>query len=284
MLVIGRGPSGQDISLELSRISKREVIVSSREYDEDVALGKAIPTSPEDKRTLKPSIDHIAVDGSVVFVDGSTLPAPDVLMYATGYLYSVSDFLPSDLLYPKAPQASAIATLEGELHDELKQAAEEKHLLAPIYKQVFAIENPDVAFIGLPFSNLPFLCFELQSRWIARVFHDASLLPSKQEMYDTYRAQLETLPWPVDSLHKLGPTQPDYFAYVSCLLVDCSMIRLTDTVLTDAARSLPSRMPKWTRWSSRCSPMRVICDYTTHLTTASPSSLWTKARASGRAS
>lgn len=210
MLLIGKGPSGQDISLELARAGASQVIVSFREFDDE-------PVSKLDKRTLKPPIDCIAQDGSVVFADGSTLEAPDVIMFCTGYLYAVADFLPSNILYPSV---SPDETDGGETIQELKRATEAGHVIAPLYKQVLAIEEPDVAFIGLPFKNLPFRCFELQSKWLAQVFAGNQALPSKQQMHDEFFKYVNELPFPVRKLHLLGAErQNQYFRYVTLLNV-----------------------------------------------------------------
>ncbi|KAL4175787.1 hypothetical protein KRP22_000746 [Phytophthora ramorum] len=189
VIVIGRGPSGQDISLELARSGAAEVIVATLDYDPNAV-------DPQDRRVLKPAIDHIAEDGSVVFTDGSSIVSPDEIMYCTGYLYTVKELFPSELLFPQAfVQPNA-----------------------PVYKQLFAIEDPTAAFVGLPFSNLPFLCFQLQARWIARVFGGSALLPSKEEMYEDFFAYLRTLSnGGVRKLHQLGARQKDYFTELAAL-------------------------------------------------------------------
>lgn len=212
MLLVGRGPSGQDISLELVSAGAEQVVVSSREFDEEPPA-----VSPLDKRTLKPSIDRITRDGSIVFTDDSTLDAPDVLMHCTGYLYTVADLVPPHILYPSAP-VTGVNMLDATLSEALQRATGAGHAIAPLYKQLFAIEDPDVAFIGLPFKNLPFLCFELQAKWIARVFSGTQALPSKQRMYDDFFAYVRDLPFPVRKLHQLGAEkQREYFRCVlSC--------------------------------------------------------------------
>lgn len=205
MLLIGKGPSGQDISLELARAGASHVIVSFREFDDE-------PVSALDKRTLKPAIDFIAQDGSVVFADGSTLEAPNVIMFCTGYLYTVSEFLPPSILYPSVSATNSDELIGGETLQELKSATEAGHAIAPLYKQLVAIEEPDVAFIGLPFKNLPFRCFELQTKWLAQVFAGNQTLPSKQQMYEEFFTYVRELPFPVRKLHQLGAErQNQYF-------------------------------------------------------------------------
>lgn len=205
MLLIGKGPSGQDISLELAREGASKVIVSFKEFDDE-------PVSKLDKRTLKPPIEHIAQDGTVVFADGSTLEAPDVIMFCTGYLYAVSEFLPPSILYPSVSPTDKEGMVGGETLKELKSATKAGHAIAPLYKQLIAIEEPNIAFVGLPFKNLPFRCFELQAKWLAQVFAGNQTLPSKQQMYEEFFAYVRELPFPVRKLHQLGAErQNQYF-------------------------------------------------------------------------
>ncbi|EEY69261.1 flavin-binding monooxygenase-like protein [Phytophthora infestans T30-4] len=208
VVVIGRGPSGQDISLELARSGAAKVVVATLDYDPNVI-------DPEDPRVLKPAIDRIAEDGSVVFTDGSTIASPDEIMHCTGYLYTVKDLFPSELLFPNA--FAQPNDLNDQIAADLLQCTTNGTAVAPVYKQLFAIEDPTAAFVGLPFSNLPFLCFQLQARWIARVFGGSAVLPSKEDMYADFFAYLGTLKDGVRKLHQLGARQKDYFTYLAAL-------------------------------------------------------------------
>ncbi|KAG7402321.1 Flavin-containing monooxygenase FMO GS-OX1 [Phytophthora boehmeriae] len=202
VLVIGRGPSGQDISLELANSGAKEVIVATLDYDPDAV-------DAQDKRVLKPAVNYIAEDGTLVFTDGSKIDSPDEIMHCTGYLYTVNEFFPSELLFPKAfvrPNG-----MSDEVAADLLDCTTQGLAVAPVYKQLFAIEDPTAAFVGLPFSNLPFLCFELQARWIARVFDGSTPLPSKENMYKEFYSYVAGLDNGVRKLHQLGARQKDYF-------------------------------------------------------------------------
>jgi len=194
VLVIGRGPSGQDISLELAQSGVKEVYVAAIDYDPSIVDEK-------DTRILKPTVDYIAEDGTVVFTDGSSIVAPDEIMHCTGYLYTVNNFFPSELLFPKT------AVIPNSISDEVAKDL----AVAPVYKHLFSIEDPTAVFIGLPFSNLPFLCFELQSKWVARVFNGSVPLPSKESMYEDFYETVRKLEGPARKLHSLSGFQKDYF-------------------------------------------------------------------------
>lgn len=202
VLIIGRGPSGQDISLELASSGAKEVYVSAQDYDPS-AVDK------QDSRILKPVIESIADDGSVVFADGSSIAAPDAIMHCTGYLYTVRDFFPSEPLFPTTPVSPN--GVSNEVAEDLSEATAEGTAVAPVYKQLFSIEDPTAVFIGLPFSNLPFLCFELQAKWVARVFNGSVPLPSKEDMYADFYANVRGLDGPAKKLHSLRGLQKTYF-------------------------------------------------------------------------
>ncbi|RLN87079.1 hypothetical protein BBJ28_00017926 [Nothophytophthora sp. Chile5] len=207
VLVIGRGPSGQDISLELAQSGVKEVVVAAFDFDPNAVDEK-------DTRVLKPAVDHIAEDGTVVFADGSSIASPDEIMHCTGYLYTVSDFFPSELLYPKTPVSPT--GVSSEIAADLCAVTTEGVAVAPTYKHLFAIEDPTAAFIGLPFANLPFLCFELQAKWVAHVFDGSVSLPSQEEMYEDFYAHARGLDGSVRKLHSLGELQKEYFTDVCC--------------------------------------------------------------------
>ncbi|GMF34657.1 unnamed protein product [Phytophthora fragariaefolia] len=202
VLVIGRGPSGQDISLELAESGAKEVYVAALDYDKSIVDKK-------DTRILKPTIDHIAEDGTVEFTDDSSITPPDAIMHCTGYLYTVNDFFPSELLLPATEVAPN--TLNDEEVEDLGGSVLAGTAVAPVYKHLFSIEDPSAVFIGLPFSNLPFLCFELQSKWVARVFSGSAPLPSKEEMYDDFYETVRKVDGPARKLHSLSGLQKDYF-------------------------------------------------------------------------
>lgn len=207
VLLIGRGPSGQDISLELAAAGADEVFVATLDYD---------ASQPNrDQRILKPAVDHVAEDGSIVFTDGSSIVAPDEIIHCVGYLYTVRDFLPEELLFPTSKVSAQVDGVSDKTIVALREAAAGDLAVTPLYKHIFAIEDPTVGFVGLPFSNLPFLCFELQVRWAARVFAGVAPLPTKDEMYADLFAHAEELDSEFKYLHKLGAKQKAYFTYVA---------------------------------------------------------------------
>ncbi|KAG7390148.1 Flavin-containing monooxygenase FMO GS-OX1 [Phytophthora pseudosyringae] len=194
VLIIGRGPSGQDISLELAKSGAKEVHVAALDFDASFADEK-------DTRVLKPTVDYIAEDGTVVFTDGSSIAAPDEIMHCTGYLYTVNDLFPSELLFSKTAVPNSMS---DEVAADLRGATKVGTAVAPLYKHVFSIKDPTAVFIGLPVSIPPFQCFELQSRWVARVFDESVALPPKENMYEDFYQTVRKINGSARKLHSVG--------------------------------------------------------------------------------
>ncbi|KAI9908421.1 hypothetical protein PsorP6_004339 [Peronosclerospora sorghi] len=123
-------------------------------------------------------------------------------------MYTVNELLPRELLFTTG--FAQRPDVSSEVEDDLLKCTTNGAAVAPVYKQLFAIEDPTAAFVWLSFSNLPFLCFQLQARRIARVFSGSVSLPSKR-MYEDFYAYLRDLNEGVRKLRQLGVRQKDYF-------------------------------------------------------------------------
>ncbi|CAA6656182.1 unnamed protein product [Spirodela intermedia] len=151
VVIIGKGTSGIDISLEISTVAK-EVHISSRSEDNVIKL---------DSRSniwLRPTIKCISEDGSVIFRDGTPLTA-DVILYCTGYEYQ----------FPFLEAGKLISVNDN--------------CVGPLYKHVFhPLWAPWLSFVGITSKAIPFLLIELQSKWVASVLSGGAKLPGKEEM------------------------------------------------------------------------------------------------------
>ena len=155
VLVVGNAASGTDIASQVGEVSKHPLLISQRSqsilafaagYKEDVPeIAEFLPKS-QGRRGVR-------------FVDGRVEEDFDAILFATGYYYSFP-FLSS--LEPKI-----ISTGERVQH---------------LYKQMFYIDDPTIAFLGLPSKVVPFRTIEGQAAVIARVWAGRLELPSKFEM------------------------------------------------------------------------------------------------------
>ncbi|DAZ94686.1 TPA: hypothetical protein N0F65_000001 [Lagenidium giganteum] len=201
--------AGHDISLELAAHGAAQVTVAVRDHD---------------KRIVKPAIERIELDEDtatalIVFEDGTTMPEPDVTMFCTGYRHAVHSLLPNDLLFPNAVADERGFDRSGSYNlAKLVEAASRHEVVAPLYRHVFAIQDPTIAFIGLSKRTITLMCFELQAQWVARVFAGLLKLPNRAEMYESLASDMvmcEARKEPLRMFHCLGTQQKDYFSFLA---------------------------------------------------------------------
>lgn len=179
VLVLGGGPSGRDISLELATTCER--IYLSHRGERIVA---ELPSNVKEVC----NIDFVSQDGSFVFKDGS-LAAADVLLLCTGYIYA----------FPFLNSESGICVADG--------------VVKTLYKHLFNIKFPSMSFVGLPFKCTPLPMFHQQCAYLASVYAGKQTLPSTEEMSaDTAKEKAKKLTFgiPERYFHQMGIEQ---FAY-----------------------------------------------------------------------
>jgi len=146
--VLGGSASGRDIAVEISRCAN-EVLLCHRGE-----LGMCeLPSNVKER----PSIKMIADDGSVVLND-ATQCSVDGIVFCTGYLYD----------FPFLHESCGVKV--------------ERNRVSPLYKQMFNVNHPSMAFIGVPSIVCPFHLFSIQARWVMKVLEGTAILPSKEEM------------------------------------------------------------------------------------------------------
>ena len=178
VLVVGGKSSATDMAREilLSGVAE-EVRISDRNLDSSFGIvypGGAV-TSVDSARSIKrdgyvfhPSIRCIT-EGSrtITFVDGATADI-DVILWCTGYLYDFP-FLPTR---SGGDEDECLAEeLEGADHPgfgiRLEGGGKRLHGL---HLKLIHQEEPTMAFIGLPFSVVPFPLFYFQARLLAALY------------------------------------------------------------------------------------------------------------------
>ena len=96
-------------------------------------------------------------DGSdAVLVNGERISGVDAVVFCTGYRYRFP-FLAPDMV----PVGD--------------------NWVMGLYRQLVAVEQPSLAFVGLPFRIVPFPLFQRQARWFARALAGRFPLPSLAE-------------------------------------------------------------------------------------------------------
>lgn len=155
VLVVGNASSGLDIASQISRHSAQPLLLSVHE-----------PTPAENLAHVRaeevPAIEAFLVEErGVRFTDGRVERDLDAVLYCTGYLFSfpfLEDLTPGLV------------------------ADEEGRRVYGLYKHLFHIDRPTLAFPGLPIRVVPFPVSEAQAAAFARVWANALPLPSVEEM------------------------------------------------------------------------------------------------------
>ncbi|CAE7218239.1 unnamed protein product [Rhizoctonia solani] len=159
VLVVGGGPSGNDIANDLSKVAKVTIQGVRSFEDED--------TGPVTKRG---KIDHFTADGLVVFENGKKAYV-DRIILATGYQYDFP-FLPQ--LPVRDP-----GVVESRLYNSGAH-------IYPLARHIFPLLGPfppdSIAFIGLPVRVAPFPLFEAQALLVARVISGRAKMNFDQEL------------------------------------------------------------------------------------------------------
>lgn len=146
--MLGGSASGRDIAVEISKCAE-DVILSHRGERGLCELPKNVKEHP--------SIKMIDDDGSMVLMDDQRYHV-DALLFCTGYLYD----------FPFLDESCGIRV--------------EQNRVSPLYKQIFNVRKPSMAFIGVPSIVCPFHLFSMQARWILNVLDGTTKLPSEEDM------------------------------------------------------------------------------------------------------
>ncbi|KAK9505562.1 hypothetical protein O3M35_009584 [Rhynocoris fuscipes] len=187
VIVIGAGPSGIDLSLEIASTASN--VILSRHKDSD-DIRNVFPENVKMKFEIK------EINGkNVIFEDGSIEEA-DTLFYCTGYQYS----------FPFLTEECGIRV--------------EDNCVQPLYKHLIHIEHPTLCLIGLPFYVCAFALFDLQVRYVLKVLEGEVKLPSKEEMLKDTENEMKLRKengLKKKQFHMMGPRQGDYYAELASL-------------------------------------------------------------------
>lgn len=133
----------------------------------------------------KPQIERIDPEtDTVYFVDGTSESGFDKILLTTGYHYHYP-FL-KKLIEVVAP--SNVSRVSG------------------LYWDIFAIEDPTLAAVGIPVTGLKFTSIEAEAAAVAGVWSNSKDLPSKEEQIQWEKDYLESRSGDID-YHYYGPDE-----------------------------------------------------------------------------
>lgn len=186
VLVVGAGPSGRDIALDLASCARR-VYLSCH--------GNGTTSPLPNNVQLTTHAEKIGSDGKVVFAEGEERFV-DSIVLCTGYQYE----------FPFLEPASGVRVVDRRV--------------AGLYKHTFSALHPSLALIGINVRVLPFPYFELQVKWVLAVWSGARCLPPTAAMLQDEAEALQELVArgvPLHRAHFLGPAQWAFFHELATL-------------------------------------------------------------------
>lgn len=154
-IVVGNGPSGTDIALQINRVSNRKTMVSVRS---PTPLPRLTYMACEEV----PEIEEFIVDGrGIRFKDGRVETEVDSVIFCTGFLYD----------YP----------FLTDLKEKLITTGFGVHGL---YKHIFCIDHPTIVFPALNMKAAPWPLSEAQAAAFAAVWSNNIQLPPIEAMQE----------------------------------------------------------------------------------------------------
>ncbi|KAI9137235.1 hypothetical protein BKA69DRAFT_1099029 [Paraphysoderma sedebokerense] len=164
VIVVGGGPSGCDISREITPLSSStymsvknpEMMIAATKDPDSMFMVSTLPNF-----SILPDIKFIS-SSTVTFVDGSS-KIIDGIVFATGYKYTYP------FLFKYAETNNLSITDDGQS-------------VMNLYKQMIYIPDPTLVFIGLPMKVSPFVTIEYQIRYICKLFTRQIHLPEPEAM------------------------------------------------------------------------------------------------------
>lgn len=177
IIVLGSSVSGLALSQYLKPVAK-EFILSRKDRKEILDWMNEIIYSNE--VIVKPPIKRfIPSSKEIVFDDDTKVKDFDKILLATGY-YPHYPFFEKDFLSLSVPPEKKGPTNNSRIKN--------------LYYNIFKIDDPTLAFIGLIKTSQLFSGFESQSAAVAGIWSNAKELPSVKEQYEWELKTLEETP------------------------------------------------------------------------------------------
>ncbi|EPE25111.1 FAD/NAD(P)-binding protein [Glarea lozoyensis ATCC 20868] len=179
IIVVGNGPSGLDISTQISVVSQKPVLLSVTTPNASGAL--------LDKEEVPRISEYLPNRRGVRFEDGRIEDNIDFVLYCTGYLYT----------FPFLESIEPPLVTTG------------RRGLA-LYKHLISIDNPTLAFPVMMQKVIPFPVSSVQSAVVAKLWSNKLELPEEEAMRAWERKRAEEF-GEGTSFHILGyPSDAEY--------------------------------------------------------------------------
>ncbi|ATY59960.1 Thiol-specific monooxygenase [Cordyceps militaris] len=180
VVVVGNSASGADISAQISTTAKLPILISEKDRRSEPA-----PAAPCWAKPMPQIVEFIPDRRCVRFANGEIETDIDAVVFCTGYVYSFP--------FLKGLGSAAVVSDGGAC-------------VHGLYQHVFSIDDPTLAFLGIPQRVVPFPFAEGQAAWISRVWAGRLGLPPTSEMR-AWETALLLAKGSAAALHSMGPLQ-----------------------------------------------------------------------------
>lgn len=168
VVIVGNGPSGHDIACQISARSRQPLLISVRSK---AARQFHVMHDQEEIQEIVEFIPPSSAQRAIRLANGRIVADIDRLIFCTGYLYS----------YPFLESFNPKLITHG-------------FCVHNLYRHIFYIEQPSLAFVALPWKVSPFPLSEAQASIISRIWSGQLHLPSPAAMHQ----------WEDDLVAKVG--------------------------------------------------------------------------------
>lgn len=148
VLIIGAGPSGMDITLDISKLAHSVIWSHHLEKPPALPLGD----------NVKQKSDVMEITEKGAFFNDNTYQDFNIIVYCTGYKYT----------FPFLSVDCGITVKEN--------------YISPLFKHCLNINHPTMGLLGLPNAICPNQMFDLQARFCLTFMMKRKVFPTKDEM------------------------------------------------------------------------------------------------------
>ena len=174
VLVLGGGPSGVDVAIEISTVAKKVYLCHL--FDPYDLSNKIIQ--------IEATIDHVDLS-EIHLTNGQVIKDVDEIVFATGYKFH----------FPFLDETSGIKIIDDSF-------------IQGVYKHLISIKEPTMAILAIPFITLPFPLYHQQICFFLATLRGDFKLPSREEMEKDTEDELEyrmnQMSLPLKYCHRMG--------------------------------------------------------------------------------
>ncbi|KAJ8904670.1 hypothetical protein NDN08_001188 [Rhodosorus marinus] len=201
VVLLGYGPSGVDIAIDIAKGGAKQVLVAHRGYTQDEG---SLPNI-----SFRPTL--VRVDGSTIhFADGRSADA-DRIVLCTGYAYNFP------FLDPRVG-----VTVKNQV-------------ISDLYRHLVFTKDPTLSFIGIPQKIVPFPLFHYQSIYVTKYLSGEVELASEEERENELHEEWKNHGDKPDRFfHVFGPRQWEYMYSLAQQTGQTPMPRALQSVFENA--------------------------------------------------